>query len=200
MEYRSITTAPASLAGDLLAVPRERLPGLVRGAVWRLTPAQSIEITTEDAMPETDTTRVLLREMCDFAASHRLHVPGLSDEENRRIFGKCNHPSGHGHNYRLEACVALAVDPGGADAFGVDALERLTGELILDRFDHKHLNLDTEEFRDGSGLNPTVENIARVCYERLAPAVRECGGGAELLHVTVWETDRTSSTYPAPRP
>ncbi len=190
--------APESVAGALFESLRERLPGLVRGAVWRLTPAQSIEITTEGAMPQPDTTRVLVRERFDFAASHRLHVAGLSDEENRRLFGKCNHPSGHGHNYRLEACVALPSDAGGAPGFCVDELERLTDELILRRFDHKHLNLDTEEFRDGSGINPTVENIARVCYERLAPAVRASEGNAILACVTVWETDRTSATYPAP--
>ncbi len=185
---------PASVAGGLFESLRERLPGLVRGAVWRLTPAQSIEITTEQPMP--DTTRVLLRERFDFAASHRLHVASLPDDENRRLFGKCNHPSGHGHNYQVEACVALPADAD-APGMGVDDLERIVDELILQPFDHKHLNLDTDEFRDGSGLNPTVENIARVCFERLAPAIEREGRGASLARVTVWETDRTSSTYPA---
>ncbi|MEZ6242880.1 MAG: 6-carboxytetrahydropterin synthase [Phycisphaerales bacterium] len=192
--------APESVAGELFGALRERMGELARGVVWRLTPAQSIEIILEGDMPTSDQTRVLVRERFDFAASHRLHVPGLSEEENRRLFGKCNHPSGHGHNYRLETCVRLPIGTSGRTPFGVDDLERLVDELVLSRFDHKHLNLDTEEFREGSGLNPTVENIARVCYERLAPAVRGAGADAELMCVTVWETDRTSSTYPARRP
>lgn len=142
-------------------------------------------------MDARDETKVLLRERFDFAASHRLHCAELSDEENRRLFGKCNWPSGHGHNYQLEPCVEVELG-GGAPRFSLADLERIVGAVILERYDHKHLNLDCEEF-GARGVNPTVENIARVFFERLAPEIER--GGARLREVTVWETDRTSSTY-----
>jgi 6-pyruvoyltetrahydropterin/6-carboxytetrahydropterin synthase len=83
-----------------------------------------------------------------------------------------------------------------ATGFTVATLERLADEVLLERFDHKHLNEDTTEFdpRRG-GVNPSVENIAAVFFNLLAPAVAQAG--ATLEHLTVWETDRTSATYPA---
>ena len=135
--------------------------------------------------------KVLVRQMFEFSAAHRLHVPGLSDAENERIFGKCNNPGGHGHNYRVEP--AIAVDP--AKPLTVDAIERITDSLVIERFDHKHLNDQTTEFAPGGGLNPSVENIAKVCFGLLQGPIGEAGG--ELRAVTVWETDRTCCTYPA---
>jgi 6-pyruvoyltetrahydropterin/6-carboxytetrahydropterin synthase len=71
-------------------------------------------------------------------------------------------------------------------------------ETIIQRFDHKYLNVDTQEFRaEAGGLNPSVENIAKVCFDLLAPAIRRAAPGVELRSITVWETDRTSCTYPA---
>ena len=138
-------------------------------------------------MPDT----ALLTEHFEFSASHRLHVPALGDEENRRIFGKCNHPGGHGHNYRVAVTVAVPV--GGAPAAPVDALARIVGHWVIDRFDHKHLNADCAEFRE---LNPSVEHIAMTCHGLLrAPLAAE---GLELRSVTVWETAKTGATYPAP--
>lgn len=146
--------------------------------------------------PQTPTV-ALLRQQFDFAAAHRLHVPTLSDEENRRIFGKCNNLRGHGHNYRVEPCVEVSVQQGGPPAISLAEFERLTVEHIIARFDHTHLNDDTAEFNTArGGMNPSVENIARVCFERLAPAIRAAAPGAKLRYVTVWETDKTSSTYP----
>ncbi len=185
-------TDPGVLMSEMTGALDRALRGRLRALRWRLTPYYSVEMAT------ADTTRVVLREQFDFAASHRLHVAGLSDEENRRLFGKCNNPLGHGHNYRVEPAVAVKVGPGRKPALSLQDLERLVGATIVDRFDHRNLNEDTPEFStSGGGLNPSVENIAKVCYELLAPAVRkESGGEAELLSVTVWETDRTSSTYP----
>ena len=136
-------------------------------------------------------TKAILRQRFEFAAAHRLHVPSLSDDENRRLFGKCNHPSGHGHNYVVEPAVAV---PTGMPAFALADLERLTHERVIERFDHKHLNLDTSEFGVG-GLNPSVENIARVCFDLLRESVHAAGG--ELVAVTVWETEKTCAAYPA---
>jgi len=177
---------PVQLIASVASAVADALDVRVASVAWRLSPTYSVEF-------EMESQTVTLRQQFDFAASHRLHVPTLSDEENRRLFGKCNHPSGHGHNYRVEPCVE--VEPGRIPTFTLVDLERLTAKHVIDPFDHKHLNIDTEEFGDG-GLNPSVENIARVCFNRLSQAVAG-HGGARLRRVTVWETDRTCATYPA---
>jgi 6-pyruvoyltetrahydropterin/6-carboxytetrahydropterin synthase len=133
----------------------------------------------------------IMTEQFEFSAAHRLHCPELSDDENRRTFGKCNHPSGHGHNYRI--AVAVRVRTGaGAPALTTGALEGIVGRTVLDRFDHRHLNVDCPEFAE---LNPSVENIAQVCHHLLSDEIS--AAGAALDHVTVWETEKTSATYPA---
>jgi 6-pyruvoyltetrahydropterin/6-carboxytetrahydropterin synthase len=203
-------TDPADLMGEILGAVASGLPGeALRTVRWWVSPYHSLE------MARSDPGVVLLRQKFDFSASHRLHTPALSEEENRRLYGKCNNPSGHGHNYQFEPCVAVPVPRGptlrggnrgnGPDpaagrratqSFSMDDLERLAEETIIRRFDHRNLNVDTPEFAPGDkdGLIPSVENIARVFYTLLAPAVT--AAGAELRSITVWETDRTSSTYP----
>jgi 6-pyruvoyltetrahydropterin/6-carboxytetrahydropterin synthase len=184
---------PATVLQEALAaLERERLGSVAIASVrWQLSPYYSIEMS-----PQAPTV-ALLRQQFDFAAAHRLHVPTLSDEENRRIFGKCNNPRGHGHNYRVEPCVEVPMQQGGPPELSLAEFERLTVEHIIARFDHTHLNEDTVEFDIArGGVNPSVENIARVCFERLAPAIRAAAPRAKLRHVTVWETDKTSSTYP----
>jgi 6-pyruvoyltetrahydropterin/6-carboxytetrahydropterin synthase len=119
-------------------------------------------------------------------------VPTLSPEENLRLFGKCTLPSGHGHNYVVEPAIETRLDS--SRPFMLADLERITDEYVIERFDHKHLNLDTEEFGDHA-LNPSVENIARVCYELLRDPI--ASSDATLRSVTVWETEKTSATYPA---
>ena len=138
----------------------------------------------------TETSAVLLRQRFEFAASHRLHCPDLDDEANRKMFGKCNNPHGHGHNYKVETCVEAPL--GGTDGPSMPAIETIVGREVIDRFDHRNLNLDCEEFRT---LNPSVEHIAAVAYGRLREPIAALGGN--LRSVTVWETDKTSATYPA---
>jgi 6-pyruvoyltetrahydropterin/6-carboxytetrahydropterin synthase len=181
-------TEPAALMPALFAAAWGALPASLSRLRWALSPTYHVEM--ESGRGEV----VLVRQQFEFAASHRLHVPALSDEENRRLFGKCNHPSGHGHNYRVEPCVEVRAGPG-APGFSIADLEALVDETIIRPFDHRHLNVDTTEFGPG-GLNPTVEHIARVLYERLRPAVEKGLAGARLREVTVWESDRTSATYP----
>lgn len=155
---------------------------------WNRSPYDSIEMTA--ASP----CSVLYRQRFDFAAAHRLHNPALSDAENQRLYGKCNNPRGHGHNYQFEPCIEVPV---GAPEFSTAGVERLCQRHLLDRFDHKNLNEDTVEFGSPAGVNPSVENIARVFFELLAePVAREMPGCA-LRTMTVWETDRTAATYPA---
>lgn len=184
--------SPESLLPEVAARVGERLGGLLHALTWRLTPTYSV------SMAAGETTRCELRQQFDLAAAHRLHTPGLSDEENREVFGRCNNPSGHGHNYRIEPVVAAPIpDADAPPAFSLADLERVTAAAIVDPFDHTHFNEDREEFGAGTGVNPTVENIAKVFYERLAAAIaREAGPGVELRSITVWETDRTSCTYP----
>jgi len=128
-------------------------------------------------------------EKFEFAASHRLHNPQLSDEENRKRFGKCNHPNGHGHNYALE--VTLRGQPRDDSVMvNVPEFERVVKESVIDQFDHKNINLDVPEFRE---LIPTVENISMVIFRMLKN--RLAGIGAELASVTVWETSKTWCEY-----
>lgn len=165
------------------------LPVAVAGLTLALSPYHALAMTTDSPHLAT----VLLR--FDFAAAHRLHVASWDEQTNRDYFGKCTNPNGHGHNYRLE--VRVAVPTGGLASFSTDALERAVDKTVIDRFDHKHLNLDTEEFADGTGVIPTVENIARICHDLLTEPVAALGEGVSLRSVRVWETDRTSSEYPA---
>lgn len=179
---------PMSALPGVFAALARALPERLGSLTLRLSPFHAIELS-EDSM-----TTALLRLRFDFAASHRLHTASLSAEENRRLFGKCNWESGHGHNYEFEPCVEVSLDASGTPSITPAAIERLAQQIILDRYDHRHLNLDCEEFGPG-GVNPTVENIARVFYERFAPAVERAGG--RLREVLVRESDRTSATYPA---
>lgn len=181
---------PCVVLSRVLGPLNEALHHSVLRVGWRLTPYYSVEMSPKS--PD----RALLRQQFDFAASHRLNCSGKSVAENTALFGKCNNPRGHGHNYRVEPCVEVPVATG-PRPFDLADLERITAEAIVDRFDHKHLNDDTPEFAEPTGLNPSVENIAKVCFDLLAPRIQREGRGATLRNITVWETDKTSCTYPA---
>lgn len=185
---------PASLLPEMFATLAAALPPEARLAELRfaLTPTYSVAIEAHDM------TKAILRQQFDFAASHRLNAPELSADENRRIFGRCNNPNGHGHNYRVEPAVEVDVPaPGEQSALTLHQLEAVTFETIIDRYDHTHLNFDTPEFGE-STLNPSVENMAKVFFHALQPRIAQLSDGrATLRSMTVWETDRTSSTYPA---
>jgi 6-pyruvoyltetrahydropterin/6-carboxytetrahydropterin synthase len=92
----------------------------------------------------------------NFSASHRLHAPQLSDEENRRLYGKCNNPFGHGHNYVMEVSAQGPADPQTGYAVDVAALDNFVRRHVLTPFDHRNLNLDVNSFQ---GLSPTSENL-----------------------------------------
>ncbi|HWE97512.1 MAG TPA: 6-carboxytetrahydropterin synthase [Tepidisphaeraceae bacterium] len=132
---------------------------------------------------------VRLSQKFEFSATHRLHNPALSDEDNRQTFGKCNNPHGHGHNYELQVTLRGAPNSNGV-LIDVPDFERIVAVTVIDRFDHKNLNLELAEFRE---LIPTVENIAMVIYRLLKPALGLAG--ATLASVTVWETPKTWCEY-----
>lgn len=125
-----------------------------------------------------------------FNAAHRLANPAWSDEKNKQVFGKCSNPNYHGHNYTLFVKLTGFPDPETGYVYDLGALASLVKTEVEERFDHKNLNLDTDEFKS---LNPTVENIARVIYEILRPLVDADKG----LHITLYETERNFAEYPA---
>lgn len=193
------TADPASMLPGLAQAIDEALPVTLASLTWAITPTYTLELRMADqtASQLATSPTALMRQRFDFAAAHRLHVPTLSDEDNRAAFGKCNNPSGHGHNYGIEPCVAINLDAPPSDHFTLADLERLVDEHLIEPFDHTHLNADTKEFATDTGVNPSVENIARVFFDRLKPAIAAASSAAELRSIRVWETDRTSCTYPS---
>lgn len=124
-----------------------------------------------------------------FNAAHRLYNPDWSFEKNEAIFGLCNNPSFHGHNYELHVKVTGDIDPETGYVIDLKILKDLIREEVTERFDHKNLNEDTEEFKN---LNPTVENIAVVIYNLL----REKLDIKYDLQVKLYETERNYVEYP----
>ena len=137
-----------------------------------------------------DNQRVTVFRKEHFNAAHRLNNPIWSEEKNARVYGKCNNYNYHGHNYDLIVQVTGVVDPETGYVIDMKVLSDIVKEYITDRFDHKNLNLDTEEFRD---LNPSAENIAIVIYTLLRQQI-----DPELdLKVRLYETERNFVEFPA---
>lgn len=125
-----------------------------------------------------------------FNAAHRLFNPEWTNERNDAVFGKCNNPSFHGHNYELVVKITGVPDKDTGYVMDMKVLSDLIRKEILGRFDHKNLNLDTVEFKN---LNPTAENIAVVIYELLRPLIDE----EKELQIRLYETPRNFVEYPA---
>ena len=124
-----------------------------------------------------------------FNSAHRLHTPHFDDKTNNEIFGLCNNPNYHGHNYELIVKIVGFIDEKTGYVFDLKILNDIINEEIIERFDHKNLNLDTQEFKN---LNPTAENIAKIIYELLRKKI-------ELqfdIEVTLYETPRNYVVYP----
>ena len=126
-----------------------------------------------------------------FNAAHRLHNPSWSDQKNKDVFGICNNPNYHGHNYDLIVKVTGEVDPETGYVMDMKILQDLIDEHIIERFDHKNLTLDTEEFK---ALNPTAENISVVIWNILRNYIHP---GKDLT-VTLYETERNFVEYSGP--
>lgn len=125
-----------------------------------------------------------------FNAAHRLFNPAWDDARNSAVFGKCALPNYHGHNYELEVKVTGEIDPETGYVMDMKDLSDLVKAQVVERFDHRNLNLDTEEFRH---LNPTAENIAVVIYQLLRPGIP----ANKDLQVRLYETPRNFVEYPA---
>jgi len=125
-----------------------------------------------------------------FNAAHRLHNPNWTNEKNDEIFGKCNNPSFHGHNYDLIVKVVGELDPETGYVCDMKILKDIVREHIVNKFDHKNLNIDVAEFKD---LNPTAENIAVVIYDILRTKI----DNKLELKIRLYETERNFVEYPA---
>jgi len=123
-----------------------------------------------------------------FNAAHRLHNPNWTDEKNSQVFGKCNNPNFHGHNYKLIVEVKGEVNPETGYVIDLGDLAKIIKTKIEDRFDHKNLNLDTEEFKN---LNPTAENIVVVIYNILRVEL----DNKYTLNIKLYETERNLAEY-----
>ena len=122
-----------------------------------------------------------------FSASHRLHSERLGEEENWRVYGKCNNPYGHGHNYVLEVRVSGEVDPATGMIANLADLDSFVEREVIELFDHKSLNEDVAAFRDRV---PTTENLCMEIYRRLKPFPR-----AKLESIRIEETGNNSFEY-----
>ena len=128
---------------------------------------------------------VYLTRKAEFSAAHYYHNPELTPEENQRVFGKCNNPNGHGHNYTLEVTVKGAVDPKSGFVVDLKQLKDVMSREVLDAFDHRFLNKEVPEFFTAvPAMIPTTENLAIVIWQRLAPKLN----AAQLHRVRVYET------------
>lgn len=124
-----------------------------------------------------------------FNAAHRLYNEQWTDEQNAATFGKCSLPHYHGHNYELEIKIVGEVDPLTGFVMDLKQLSDLVNEKVIEKFDHKNLNVDTEEFKR---LNPTAENIAIVIYDLLRPHI----DASKDLYIRLFETPRNFVEYP----
>ena len=125
-----------------------------------------------------------------FNAAHRWHNPNWTDEKNVSFYGKCNNPNYHGHNYDLEVTVIGEVDQESGYLIDMKTLSDLIKEEVLNKFDHKNLNLDVLDFKE---LNPTAENIIKVIYNKLRKKLED----KFELKIKLYETERNIVVYPA---
>lgn len=144
--------------------------------------------TTYLKQPTTNMRTAVFRK-ANFNSAHRLNNPMFDDKTNAEVFGLCNNPNYHGHNYDLIVKLVGEVDEQTGYVFDLKILNDIIKDEIIERFDHRNLNLDTVEFKT---LNPTAENIARVIYELLRVKI-------DLkydLEITLYETPRNYVVYP----
>lgn len=159
----------------------------------RLAERGSAIMNENNATPETPTEPspglVYFTRGYDFPAGHRLHNPAWSDEENQRVFRRCNNPNGHGHNYSLEVTVVGTPEPRMGMVVDLHALDTTVQRVILDRVDHCNFNVDVDFMQ---GIIPTAENIVRAFWKELAP---EIPSPARLARLRLVETPNNAAEY-----
>ncbi len=135
------------------------------------------------------TNKIAIVRRAQFNSAHRLNNPDWDEAKNKEVFGLCNNPNYHGHNYVLELKVIGEIDPITGYCIDIKILKDIIDQEVVDAFDHKNLNKDTEEFKN---LNPTVENIARVIYLKISKRL----GSDYQVFVKLFETERNWVEYP----
>jgi 6-pyruvoyltetrahydropterin/6-carboxytetrahydropterin synthase len=133
-------------------------------------------------------TEVTVTRRLQFNAGHRVHNPALSAEENAAVFGKCNNPNGHGHNYILDVSVRGPIDPRTGYVIDLGVLKKLAWDNVIAKVDHHNFNLDVDFMR---GVIPTSENIVVAFWKELAPLVAP----GRLVRLVLWETDNNYVEY-----
>lgn len=133
--------------------------------------------------------RVAVFRKAQFNAAHRLFRKDWTDDKNKEVFGLCANPNFHGHNYKLEVKVTGEIDPETGYVIDLKELTDIIKDEVMERFDHRNLNLDTEDFKN---LNPTGENIVVVIYNHIRRRLHE----KYDLQIRLWETDRNFFEYP----
>ena len=126
--------------------------------------------------PQVTVTRRL-----HFSAAHRVHNPAMSDDENRRTFGKCNNPNWHGHNYILDVSVKGSLDERTGYVIDLSRIKEIVTSTVIEKVDHRNLNLEVDFLRD---TIPTTENVVVAFWRVLEPALRP----AKLTKLVLWET------------
>ncbi|NJD20321.1 MAG: 6-carboxytetrahydropterin synthase [Gemmatimonadetes bacterium] len=132
---------------------------------------------------------VVVTRRAHFNAAHRLHNPAWSAAENARVFGPCNNPNYHGHNYNLDVSVTGEIDSATGYVIDIKVLKDLLEEHVLSKLDHRNLNLDVPAF---ATVNPTAEHIVVQCWRWLEPALP---AGTRLVRIVLWETERNLVEY-----
>lgn len=132
-------------------------------------------------------TKVTVTRRLHFSAAHRLHIPDLSDADNQRLFGLCDNPNYHGHNYEIDVSVSGDVDPQTGYVADLGTIKEIVESEVITLLDHKNLNLDVEQFR---GVNPTAENIVVVIWKLLEGKLP-----SDLTKIVLWETPRNYVEY-----
>lgn len=132
-------------------------------------------------MASPQVPQVTITRRLHFSAAHRVHNPALSDNENKRLFGKCNNPNWHGHNYMLDVSVRGPLDEKTGYVVDLSRIRDIAQEHVIDKVDHRNFNLDVDFMR---GTIPTTENIVVVFWRVLEPALKP----AQLVRLVLWET------------
>lgn len=176
---------PPSLENLLADIARLLLPHFQTFSMpARLTALRLEEMPDLYAQFDLETTMTTITRAYEFCAAHRLHSPTLDDASNAALYGKCNNPSGHGHNYVLEVTVGGDVDPTTGMIVDVCAIDDAVNREVVDRYDHKNLNCDLPEF---AGKVTTSEVIVQEIWNRLQATLP-----ARLERVRLYETARSA--------
>src|SRR5580693_67228 len=159
---------PESVSRGVHQILRSRAVPLLRGAGCFVVEKHARSGSLEGAGLSRKDCMIRITRKIEFSAAHFYHNPNFSAEENRRVFGKCNNPHGHGHNYTLEVTIAGEPDPATGMVLDLKELKELLEREVMDRMDHRHLNYEVPEL---AGKIPTCENIAEVIWQLLEPKI-----------------------------